>query len=165
MEKEKVKPVMTAFLLLCGVLLFFLTKDVVEKWSDRDTYSEPIPRGRTLPEAVPFKGEEEWNLNAVVRWDGTYFQIANRDTFDWNTVMFMLNDVRFNGVYNMYGYIAWDIKKGETIKVDARDFFHTESNKELDAKEVEKMFYFSISEGNPHEPTHRYWRGIIMEFK
>ncbi len=102
-------------------------------------------------------------LNTIVTWDGKSFAVTNRDTFDWQNVVLAVN---LEAEDNVYLYPILTVKKGETIKVTAREFFRGSDRKKLNVKEVE-LITFTICEGDAsiYNVIPRLWRGVIYEFR
>jgi len=109
-------------------------------------------RSQTIPKS-------EGELNAKVKWNGQSFYVTNKGTFDWQYVMLQVND---GG--NAYLYLTHDVKKGRTIKVLARNFFHGTDRRKLDVNEF-VLLTFTICEGDPYRSNYRLWRGVIYNLR
>lgn len=112
------------------------------------------------PQAIQ---KSEGELTARVKWTRQSLTITNRDSFDWNYVLFGLNlDGR---VRNAYVYVTRTVRQGETIEIKTRDFFLVYSNKRFDVNNT-MLRSFSICEGDPDDDNmKRVWRGLIYDYK
>jgi len=107
--------------------------------------------------------KSEGELTARVTWTKQNFTITNRDSFDWNYVLFGLNIDGRGG--DAYLYVTRVVRKGETIEVKTQDFFNHDSRKRLDVNNI-VLLTFSICEGNRYEGVRqRFWRGMIYDYK
>lgn len=112
------------------------------------------------PQAIQ---KSEGELTAKAKWTRQSLTITNRDSFDWNYVLFGLN---IDGTgRNAYVYVTRTVRKGGTIEVKTSDFFDPNSNRRLNTDNI-MLRSFSICEGNPDKGNvKRFWRGLIYDYR